>query len=191
MIWKVLASETGWGGHRRTVSRPLPRAMAVLLVVLASVFATQAQASATARGHKCAVAVTEGSRQMVQCLDFNVFYNSDGDLAVQALAASLCQPPGGDPVRCAGIKQLVTIYATNTVPVNPDDSQTTSQACGRRGGSQCPIGRLYGYSTGAYCHKSLTYVARIRTTVDMPGTGSPFTRVFENKLSGSSFCFTP
>jgi len=185
MIWKMPASTTGCSGHRRTVARSLPRAMAVLLVVLASVFAIQTQASATARGHKCKVAVTESAeptRQMVQCLDFNVFYNSSGDLAVQTLGASLCQPPGGDPVRCAGLKQWVTLDHADT---------TTSQACGRRGGSQCPVGRLYGYSTGYYCHKELTYVARITTTVDMPGTGSPFTRSFEHTLSGSSLCFAP
>ncbi|XVV15738.1 hypothetical protein ACQP2X_15755 [Actinoplanes sp. CA-131856] len=174
--------------------RPLPRVLAVLLVVLASVFAIQTQASATARGHKCQVAFTEGTRQAVQCVDFNVFWNSSGDLAVQTLGASLCQATGGDPVRCAGIKQTVTIYATNTVPSNPDaHSTSTTQACGRRiaSGAQCPASRQYGYSTGAYCHTTLTYVARIRTTFDMPITGSPVTKVFEHRLPGSSICYTP
>ncbi|GAA4607824.1 hypothetical protein GCM10023107_83480 [Actinoplanes octamycinicus] len=176
----------------RAVHRRVSQTIAVLLAAAAAVFAIQTSAGATARGHKCKVAVTEGSRQMVQCLDFNVFWNSEGDLAVQTLGASICQPPGGDPVPCAGIRQLVTLYATNTVPSNPDDDSTTrTQVCGWRGGNGCPRGRFFGYSSGGYCHRTLTYVARIRTTVDMPGTGSPFTRVFENRISGTDICYTP
>jgi hypothetical protein len=164
------------------------RAAAVLLLVLAAVFAIPGQANAQTKGHTCQSIVIQGARQAVQCVDFNVFLNSAGDLAVQALGSSLCQqypPPTDNPTkRCAGILQYVSVYP---VLGHPDDTMTV-QACGYAGGGQCPAGRLYGYSTGAYCKSNQSYTAYVSTIVDMPITGDKFSKTLRISLSGSKLC---
>ncbi|MEU4560642.1 hypothetical protein AB0F72_19875 [Actinoplanes sp. NPDC023936] len=164
----------------RILSRPVPRVVAVLLIVLAALIVMPSRADAQVKGHTCRVIATEGNRQSVQCINFNVFLNSEGDLAVQALGESLCQDLLQDKViRCAGIHQTVTVETSSTA---------RTQVCGRAGGSQCPAGRLYGYSSGVYCLRTLTYSVKVRTVVDMPASGNQWIKTTEISMAGSTLC---